>query len=293
MNDNNNDWIGKKLTEKDNPRVQRTVVGQKDSTLLLDNNGRIDESIVSHVFNEQSISDNIDPDSFFNSGFSTLGGLISDFGNSPQNTKTIGIQDNSNSVVEFKVGNSDAIAAHETGNYAQHQPKSQTQPPLNNYGLEPEDAPKVKKYYGKSMVEEQLVDEEEFDRVNNHTIPNHYPRTTKKKSMFDSMTLKKSTPIKIKVVIEEKIPKIEAIRNLNDLFDESIIEHLAAEITDKFLKDPKLLQQLIIDTLDGIVYPNKKKKTVAKKTTAKSKPVVRKNSQAAKAKTNTKKVSND
>jgi hypothetical protein len=288
MSDNNNEWIGKKLTEKDNPKVQRTVVGQQNSTLILDNNGRIDESIVSQVFNETALN-NVDPDAFFNSGYSMLGGLISDIDNpSAQKTKTIGIQDNASSVVEFKTGNPDALAAYETGNYAAHQPQPQPKPQLNNYGLEPEDAPKVKTYYGKSMVDEQLVNEEEFERINNQTLPST-PRTIKKKSMFDSMTLKKATPIKIKLVIEEKIPKIEAIRNLNDLFDESIIEHLAAEITDKFLKDPKLLQQLVSDTLESVVYPNKKKKPVAKKKN--TKPVVRKNSQAAKAKTN--KISND
>jgi hypothetical protein len=275
MNDNEN-WIGKKLIDKDNPKVQRTVVGQQDSTLILDNNGRIDESIVSQVFNQSSPTQNIDPDSFFDSGYSMLGGLISDIDNpTSQKTKTIGIQDNTSSVVEFKAGNPEAMAALETGNYAAHQPKPQQQPQYtyNNHGLEPEDAPAVRKYYGNSMKD--VVDEEEFEQMNNM---NTRPATPKKKSMFDTMTLKKSTPVKIKLVIEEMIPKIEAIRHLNDVFDESIIEYLATEITDKFLKNPKLLQSLVSETLENTVYPNKKKKTVKKK------PTVRKNSQAAKAK---------
>ncbi len=44
MNTGNENWVGKKLVDKDNPKIQRTVVEQNNGTLILDNNGRIEES---------------------------------------------------------------------------------------------------------------------------------------------------------------------------------------------------------------------------------------------------------
>jgi hypothetical protein len=282
MNDNEN-WIGKKLISKDNPKVQHTVIGQDKSILLLDNNGRIDEARVSEVFNQQEVSPSLDPESFFDSGVNMLGSfLVNNIENPTLGRKTIGIPDSGSDVVEFKAGNPDAIRAFETGDYSRPPQKPTTPVYENTYGAEYEDSrpqsanpistPADRTYY--------VNDDEETAKQGPSTVALN--NTTAKKSIFDTMTLKKSTPIKIKLVIEEKIPKIDAIRNLNDLFDESIIEHLASEITNKFLMNPKLLQDLVAETLESVVYP-KKKKTVAKK-----KPSVRKNSQAAKAKTNSK-----
>jgi hypothetical protein len=273
MNENEN-WIGKKLSDKDNPSIEHTVVGQQDGVLYLDGNGRIEESHVSNVFNVNNHnSSNVDPDSFFNGSYGALVGAI----NSPNQSKSIGVQESSNtSVVQMTMGNEQALQAYQSGDYASHQPTTRPQPILNNHGIEPEP---VQHFYGESMKD--VVDEEEFNRVNNNMHNTKAP--FKKRSMFDTMTLKKTTSVKIKLVLEEKIPKIEAIRSMNDLFDESIIDHLAHEITAKFLENPMLLEGLVAETLESIIYPNKKKtkktatkKPVAKKTTVR-KPAIKTN----------------
>jgi hypothetical protein len=284
MNENDN-WIGKKLSDKDNPNIQHTVIGQEDGTLLLDKNGRIEESRVSSVFNVNSVSESVDPDSFFNGSYGALVGAIN---NPNKSTSVVGVQEQMGSdTVQMVMGNQEALNAYRSGDYAANQPKRPT-PQVNNHGLVPEE--EVQHFYGDSMKD--VVDEDEFNRVNSYAAPR---KPAKKASVFDTMQLKKTTSVKIKLVLEEKIPKIEAIRSMNDLFEQSIIDYLAEEITLRFLQNPILLQEIIAETRENTVYPNKKKKKpvakgkakpAAKKTTAAKKPV--KNSQ-----TKTKTATND
>lgn len=77
--------------------------------------------------------------------------------------------------------------------------------------------------------------------------------------------MKKSTKAKINILIEEMIPKPESIKNLNDLFEESIIDVLAKEITQKYIADPKLLENIISEELERIVYKKRVRKTSVKK----------------------------
>lgn len=252
-----NNFIGKKLRYKSGPNEIYDVVNQSDGMIVLSNNARVSENKVYELFDEVR-NDVIDPNSFFGgSGLNSIANAI----RNGQTKAVVGIQDNSDGVVKMQLF--DKIPEP-----IKTQPKSDS----NLHGLEDTDTT-VRKVYGDSMKE--YVNEDEFNQYNsNKSIRRPVETVSPITSQFKN--LKKSTPIKIRLDIDEKIPKIDSIRHLNDLFEDSIIDYLAKEITDKYLNNPELLEKLIKEKLESVVYPNKRKKAKkkpvrAKKTTTVSK----------------------
>lgn len=98
--------------------------------------------------------------------------------------------------------------------------------------------------------------------------------------------MKKNTKVTLNLVVEEMIPNPESIKNMNELFEESIIEVLAKEMTQQFLKDPKKVETMFEKELEKIVY----KKKPIRKTSIKPKPKPKTNiTKKDTVKTNTKK----
>ena len=96
--------------------------------------------------------------------------------------------------------------------------------------------------------------------------------------------VKRIVDFKLDFSIEEKIPRIDFIEMMEDSYNTSIIEYLADEFTNKLLKDPSIIKNVIkekIESLvkqDDVVVETKKttvKKPTTRKTTAK-KPVAKK-----------------
>ncbi len=72
--------------------------------------------------------------------------------------------------------------------------------------------------------------------------------------------MRKTNPIKINLVLNERISNLDNIRAVESLFDDvSIIEELGKEIASKYLNDRSLLEDMIISELQKKVKPVKKR----------------------------------
>ena len=117
------------------------------------------------------------------------------------------------------------------------------------------------------------ISEQEYNKINESATPNkvyrHNPKLPK---------MRKTKAIKINLIINEMIPKLEDIRAVDSLFDDvSIVEELGKEIASKYINDPEMLENLIIADLEKKVKATRKKKapvkkTPVKKTVSKAKP---------------------
>ncbi len=125
---------------------------------------------------------------------------------------------------------------------------------------------------------------EYINKVNNGEInPNITPPPNKSNTPVNNQMvnsnpslpkMKKTFKIKLKLELNEMIPKVEDIRAVENLFDISLIDDIAKEIANKYFNDRELLENMIISELDKIIKPKKKPKkatvkTVAKKTVSK------------------------
>jgi len=111
------------------------------------------------------------------------------------------------------------------------------------------------------------MSEEDFNKIQTASNPSkvyrHNPKLPK---------MRKTKAIKINLVINEMIPKLEDIRAVDSLFDDvSIVEELGKEIASKYINDPEMLENLIIADLEKKVKATKKRKPTTRK-----KPAVKK-----------------
>lgn len=60
---------------------------------------------------------------------------------------------------------------------------------------------------------------------------------------------KRSLPFRFSIEIDEKIPRLDFIEMMEDSYEKSIIDYLAQEFTDKVLREPALIRQMIITEL--------------------------------------------
>jgi len=73
-------------------------------------------------------------------------------------------------------------------------------------------------------------------------------------SMFKNT--KRIVDFDVNLKINNKIPRLDFIEMMEDSYDTSIIEFLADEFTDKILRDPFIIKDLIIKEIKARVYPN-------------------------------------
>lgn len=79
--------------------------------------------------------------------------------------------------------------------------------------------------------------------------------------IFESM--KRPKQIKIRFEVSEMIPKLESIKSFEDMFSFDIVETLSIEITDRIMKNPRIIEEAIKKQLEMLIRPKKKKKVVA------------------------------
>lgn len=73
-------------------------------------------------------------------------------------------------------------------------------------------------------------------------------------SMFKN--IKRNVKFDIKLTVSDKIPRTDFIEMMEDSYEKSIIEFLADEFTNKILRDPSVIKNMIIKELENKVYPN-------------------------------------
>ncbi|SRR6266403_738126 len=246
--------IGKQLKYKSGPNEVYQVIDQKDGMITFGNNAKVSENKVYELFEEvRHNSDVVNPDSFFNTN--GLSGIADAIRNG-QTSKTVGIPDNH--IPEVKTEISDDTRRQ----YEDYQRKmTEDQRRYNSsHGLSEEP---IRKVMGESMRE--YMNEDEYEQSNHHTVQTHQKIVVSESdSLFKKM--RRTTPVKIKLILDEMLPKKDSIKHFNDMFDEdeSIIDKLAKEISQKYLSNPKMIQDLIADQLEAMIYPGKRKKVKKK-----------------------------
>lgn len=229
------------------------VVEQKDGMITFGNNAKVSENKVMELF-EEIRTDSVNPDTFFygNNGLSGIADAL----RTGQTSKTIGIPDNQIPEYRSEVSQ-DTLRQHED-----YQKKIiEDQRRYNQqHGLSEEP---VRKVMGESM-REYVDDYEEYNPQSNQQHSQPVKRASESDKLFDKM--RRTTPVKIKLQLDEMLPKKDSIKHFNDMFDEdeSIIDKLAKEIANKYLSNPKLIQDLIADQLETMIYPGKRKKVKKK-----------------------------
>lgn len=297
-------WMGKKLRDKDNPSDKGSnVVEQKDGWVHLENNQQVPENKVDTLFEEVKAPD---PDDFFNSNNPTMLNLANEYKKVLSGEQTNESVNQAPPQQEEPIKNPyDTISAGVSSEPSDAKVLNEESRPLREDEKDllrnaPKPPPKKPSVEEDEWVKANFEEEGEVRRVNtdefntddyrpgygnkkqaqnNHQSqpqrPAVNPVDASAPPMFTQM--KKSHPIKIKLEIDEMIPKLESIKHLNDLFEYSIVDYLAKDITQKYVDDPKILEDLIREYLENLVNPKPKnkrttRKTTTKKTTAKKTP---------------------
>jgi len=86
--------------------------------------------------------------------------------------------------------------------------------------------------------------------------------------------LKRTNKVKLKIEVEEKIPKADFIRMMDENFDGGVLNYLVTDVVNKLIKNPSLLEKHVRAALEDIVYKKIKKPrktaTTPRKTSTKS-----------------------
>ena len=267
------------------------------------NNQQVNESVTPSAFGQNSLKGLVDQiDSFSQTGQVNNGGVsIGDAGGgniptsqpfNPNNVQNNVVQSNNNAPINNSMPGLPDISglSPETQRKVmedyQNQLKTAQNPPQKPHDPffdQFSNAGEVKRVSAEENAQKLAdvqsynngdINEEDFNKIQTSSDPSkvyrHNPKLPK---------MRKTKAIKINLVINEMIPKLEDIRAVDSLFDDvSIIEELGKEIASKYLNDPEMLENLIIADLEKKVKSTRKrtpakktpaKKAVAKKTTVK------------------------
>jgi len=277
--------IGKRVKHiKENDNSSMLITNVENGTVFFENNGRttlqnVKEfyTEVDNVYNENLNtninikptyipnsydSDNIDPNLFFNPNNKTFANLANQI--KSINTNNIGYSNqNGGFVSQAEKPKTEIINSRpaQPGEYNENMLKNNKAPIINSTDdpwvanqfnsegkIRKVDTDQFKKELDNAKNGVSIAQKEYVDNKSN--ITNTSPAFPK---------MKKSTKVTLNLKFEEMIPKPESIKNMNELFEESIIDILAKEITLDYINDPKKLENLIKDELTNIVY---KKKTI-------------------------------
>lgn len=286
------DYIGRKLKYKGEPdHTARTVERQDKDWLELSDNKRIPVSRVSDSFEEVDLETFLQPNA-------THASLAQIYENAVRGgTYTPPAQNQANIIVEeidWNAPNSAPRVLKDGGKVINDEeayvPTPLPAPPKQD-DIDSQNQQWLKQHGMEGAKDDDLeagaqTDAQRFAPQTYRVPGQPAPAEAVGKSMTVNYTpaapnhafgkLKKSYAVQLNIVLEEKIPDIEAIRYINNLFEDSIIDQLASEFTQKLLSDPYLLEEIIKANLEDLVYPDRKKKKAprARKPAAKNNPTV-------------------
>jgi hypothetical protein len=125
-------------------------------------------------------------------------------------------------------------------------------------------------------MDEEPVQRIEVDRDERPvSVSDGQPKIDPVITMFKG--IKRSVDFTLDVKLENKIPRLDFIEMMEDSYERSIIDYLAAEFTDELMRNPQSLRQSIADKIREMVYgkPKPVRKAPARKPAAK-KPAAKK-----------------
>lgn len=139
---------------------------------------------------------------------------------------------------------------------------------IKKYGIQNDVSSALEKQNEKfsKLLDEDIIQKIDVVRNNDTTIVNINGVEQKKDyvtsipaavedpiiTMFKNV--KRNQEFSINIEIKNKIPRPDFIELMEDSYNYSIIEFLAQEFTDKILKNPKLIEDMITSKIKEIVY---------------------------------------
>jgi hypothetical protein len=291
--------IGKTLKYKGDSDINaKKVIDVKGDQVIFSDNGRASIQTVNDKFEEvyvSNVSENIIPENNIQNNMNNsndpmspnYGGLVSQIesfvktGNIPNNVeKRTGnvkteeqiIGDMGNDYEQLTPETRQQVLRQIENNKKNIQAKKHAQendPWLNQFnGGEISKPENNSEEINEEEVRRIDADEPKETRYQNKQGNNKNSNNSEKNSSLPKM--KKTKSVKIKLELNEMIPKPEDIKAVQNLFEGvSIVEEIASEIADKYLSDRDLLEGMIIEQLENMMKPTKRR-TTNKKTTTKT-----------------------
>lgn len=270
--------VGKQIRYK-GTQDMKTIKKIENNRVYFTDNGSVEMGRMVELFEEVQMS-KPNPETFFDSqmssNFGSLIHQIEQFQQDPMAFK----QQNSNNLPPLSANGEDlsGISPETLRNY------EESQRMVKQRAMEAEEARKNDPWLkaqiqNGDMGEVRRVEsnhDEELERVKRvnggEKLPPIQNNTQKSNNSQESTSnsslpkMKKTFKIKLKLELNEMIPKIDDIRAVESLFDISLIDDIGKEIADKYLNDRELFTNMIISELEQIIKPKKKtKKAVVKK----------------------------
>lgn len=303
--------VNKSYTSNADGSTVRIVKAVNESIVELDNGSRIS---LSRLNDPSYWTENIDPENFFQRDANHYSEFINKIKSIPDShireSNEMGVQTKEVGVFEKAptnyANNAFTPASEEVPVYHQD-PEAEKQELLRKYTNATNintqqinnQAQKMRQYLDEDEINIQLppqigeaIDETVqtivVDRNENpvvQTVQNTQVQTIQNQPMASENSMfkniKRNTDFKVKLELDNKIPRVDFISMWEDSYEVSIIDYLANEFVQKLLSDPSSLKEKIVEQLNEAVYGKKKeepKKEVAKpaKKEAVKKAVVKK-----------------
>ncbi len=105
--------------------------------------------------------------------------------------------------------------------------------------------------------QEQVVQRVEVNRdevVNNNNNNNNQQIRVGDPIITMFKGVKRAVDFKMNIEVSNKIPRLDFIEMMEDSYQTSIIDFLADEFTEKLLKDPQIIKNMISDRIKQLVY---------------------------------------
>ena len=264
---------------KDNSTGETVTIDEIRENIVTLNNG--DMVATERILDNSHYEEVVDPNSFFSKQSSSLLGNIMD---KVKSIKTDNMVDENTISNSIKSGSSEFSPSSNESAVIQVSEEDERAELMRKYNIT--DQPKT-------VSPEELLGETptgETQPVQNTQQTYNQPPVQQQVQVEDPIismfkNVKRIVDFKLDFSIEEKIPRIDFIEMMEDSYNTSIIEYLADEFTNKLLKDPSIIKNVIkekIESLvkqDDVVVVETKKTTVKKPTTRKTtakKPVAKK-----------------
>ena len=240
------------------------VIDSFENIAILENKDKAD---VSRLMNTEFFTEQIDPSTFFNNqgSYNLLADKIK---NIPADK--IRDEDGSGEVMINIDGNSSSSSIRPSTNESaiiMTTEEDERAEIAKKYGVDTSqnDVARQNKAFAKLLGEEEEVQTIEVNREQPKQVQQQRPQSVQSKqvepvqqvedpiiTMFKNV--KRIKEFSISLEIKNKIPRPDFIEMMEDSYNTSIIDFLAAEFTDNILKNPHLIEDMIKQKIKEVVY---------------------------------------
>ena len=240
------------------------VIDVFEDVAVLENMTKVNISGYTQI--NQSFTDKVDPESFFNNQ-NTYSNIASQIANiSPNNIQDDG---NNGQLVNIKMDES---------------VMSQFTPSTTESALimvdEEDEISELSRKYNIINNDEVIQQNNAFDKIlnpdknkqdnpnNNNNNNNNRTSQVEDPMIVMFKNVKKNTEFAITLDIKNKIPRPDFIEMMEDSYEVSIIDYLATEFTNNIISNPSMIEDMIREKIKEIVYKTKSNAVICRGTSS-------------------------